>query len=82
MKESYFINILPAHMEYWVWFKKTYPHWKQVAVSHNAVALDTPCPEFNTKEDLINWLIDVVNVTEGERSLLRLVLRRLKCRYY
>jgi len=72
----YFINVYPVHMEYWMTFKKTYPYWKQAAMKYNAAKLLTPCPEFNTKEDLINWLIDVVSVTGGERSLLRLALRR------
>jgi len=72
----YFIGVYPVHMEYWVAFKKTYPYWKQVAAKYNVVKFDTPCPEFNTEEDLINWLIDVVSVTKGERSLLRLALRR------
>jgi len=73
---SYFINVYPVHTEYWMTFKKTYPYWKQVAAKYNAAKFDTSCPEFNTKEDLINWLIDVVSVTGGERSLLRLALRR------
>jgi len=73
---SYFINVYPVHTEYWMTFKRTYPCWKRVAAKYNAAKFDTPCPEFSTEEDLISWLIDVLNLAEGERSLLRLVLRR------
>ncbi|RLF81093.1 hypothetical protein DRN32_01685 [Thermococci archaeon] len=75
MEGLYFMNVYPVHMEYWRTFKRTYPYWKQVAVKYNAAKLNTPCPEFSTEEDLIGWLVDVVNVTEGERSLLRLALK-------
>lgn len=76
VEESYFINALPVHLEYWMRFKEIYPHWKQAAVNHNATKLLCPCPEFNTEEDLVSWLIDVLSLTRGVKSLLRLALRR------
>ena len=72
----YFINVYPVHVEYWMRFKEIYPHWKQVAVNYNVAKLLCPCPEFNTEEDLVSWLIDVLGLTRGVKSLLRLALRR------
>jgi len=80
MDRTYYISVYPSQMKYWLCFRKKYPYWRQVALKYTMEerVASTFCPEFHTKKDLINWLIDVVSVTEGERKLLK-ILFGCKC---
>ena len=80
-KDSYYIQVNPDHTTYWFLFKEVYPDWDQVALRHNVVELNLPCPEFNTEEDLIEWVIDVLSLTKGEETFLRLYLNKVR-RYH
>ena len=73
---SYFINVYPAHMEYWMTFKRTYPYWKRVAAKYNVAKFDTLCPEFPTRKELLDWLSDTIGLSQGERNLLYFCVKK------
>ncbi len=68
----YFIFVYPSHGIYWARFKERYFYWKRVALEYEAEAVEAACPEFNTRESLMNWLFDVLVLSRGERDLLKL----------
>jgi len=78
--ERFFIYVEPNHSEYWFWFKRRYPQWKRVALRYKAVATTTACPEFRSYKILVNWLLDVLNLSCGERNLLLLDMGLSLCR--
>jgi len=74
--DLYWITVTPSHDVYWTRFRGMYPHFSRVAREYGAIGYSlTPgwlCPEFPSKEDLLNWLADTLSLTQGERKLLRL----------
>lgn len=73
----YWIQVEPDHYEYWERFRRMYPYCKQLARARGVEEHDLGyrrCPEFSSKEALIEWLVDTLNLTQGERNLLRLCL--------
>jgi len=73
----YWIRVEPDHGKYWRRFGRKYPHHKLVACARFVGEWDSVyynCPEFCSKEALIDWLVDTLGLTQGERKLLRLSL--------
>jgi len=66
------ISITPNHYEYWKRFEKAYPHWKRLAHKAGALSLIMEVPAFPTRENLMNWLLDLLDVPQGGRSLFQL----------
>ena len=66
-RSTYWIQVDPDHSTYWKCFKEAYPNWEQVARRCRTLSV---CPEFYTKEDLIEWLANTLNLSRGERKLL------------
>lgn len=76
----YFIFVDPDHGGYWLQFKKRYPHWERVALKCGAKVIKAACPEFDSVENLMNWLFDVLILPRGERNLLQLLMKQeCKC---
>jgi len=75
----YFIFVDPDHSGYWLQFKKRHPHWERVALKYGAKAIEAACPEFDSFENLMNWLFDVLILPQGERNLLQLLMKQ-ECR--
>lgn len=76
----FFIYVEPDHAEYWARFKRRYPWCEQVALKYKVRSTEVACPMFDSIENLINWLIDVLDLTQGESRLLRLSMRlALRC---
>ena len=73
-KEGYFIYVEPHHVDFWGYFRIKYPHYRHLALKHGAerFTLGHCCPKFPTQEDLLGWVMDVLNLTQGERDFLRL----------
>ena len=72
-RDKYFILVNPDHMVYWARFKAKYPNSVSLAQIRGAEVDGLACPEFDVLEDLINWLFDVLELTQGERKLLLLM---------
>lgn len=74
----YWLRVEPYHDVYWSRFQELYPHFDRVAAKYGAVGYSLMtgwlCPEFPSKKDLIGWLADTLNLSQGERDLLRLCL--------
>jgi len=73
---SYWILVNPNHYSYWKCFKEVYPHWEQAAQRYGVIPDSRGycyCPEFTTLQGLLSWLFDVLELTRGERRLLRLM---------
>jgi len=71
----YWIQVEPDHYEYWERFRKKYPHCAQLARACGVEAwglMYRGCPEFRSKEDLLGWLVDTLDLTQGEKSLLKI----------
>lgn len=70
----YSLDVRPEPYVYWKRFKEIYPHWKQLAHKYKpspySVVIRKLCPEFPTKEALLSWLADVLNLSRGKRRLL------------
>jgi len=72
----FFIHVLPDHCGYWRRFKKKYPSYVRSAQKRNARKVSgIYCPEFRSPCLLIDWLSEVLGLTEGERKLLLLDVR-------
>ena len=78
----YWIQVEPEHYKYWSRFREARPRWVQVARTYKATGksmmVDGFCPEFDTLENLLNWLFDVLELTQGERNLLSLLCERFR----
>jgi len=77
--ETYFLTVDPDHVRYWLRFHKRYPHYKRIALRYGAeerFVESQCCPEFPTHRDLINWLGDVIGLSQGERNFLLLCVRK------
>lgn len=76
----YHIHVSPNHLGYWNTFRRKYSEANACALKYGArimigrigTTVTLACPEFITKEDLLSWLEDVLNLSQGERRLLRL----------
>jgi len=68
-----FVDVEPNHLKYWLRFKERYPNSTHLARKHGAILVASPCPEFCSREDLLDWLLDVLGFSQGERSLLHLM---------
>ncbi|RLI16644.1 hypothetical protein DRO41_00910 [Candidatus Bathyarchaeota archaeon] len=77
LAKAYFIIVHPSHVKYWLRFHKKYPHYKRIALRYGVSEhnISGCCPEFFNKADLVNWLVDVLSLSRGERKLLRLCMR-------
>ena len=77
VKGYYWFWVVPHHDVYWMRFQKDYPHYGQVArfygAAKHSLISGWRCPEFPTKVSLVDWLADVLNLSCGERNLLRLL---------
>ncbi|RLI41747.1 hypothetical protein DRO59_06110 [Candidatus Bathyarchaeota archaeon] len=71
----FFIYVEPNHSDYWLWFKRGHPRWRRIALKYEVVTTDAACPEFGSYENLVSWLLDVLNLSQGERNLLRFCVR-------
>ncbi len=78
----YWIRVVPEHYEYWERFRQKYPYCVQLARARGVEELDLGyrrCPEFCSKEALIDWLVeDTLGLSQGERKLLK-ILFGYKC---
>ena len=77
----YWIRVVPEHYEYWERFKRKYPHCERLARARSVEEWSLTyrsCPEFHSKEDLLGWLVDTLDLTRGERKLLK-ILFGYKC---
>jgi len=72
-RRRYFVDVYPEHLRYWSRFREKYPSSVQLALERGAESVTTTCPEFCSREDLLDWLLDVIGLSQGERNLLRLV---------
>ena len=72
--EVYVVFVEPDHKRYWERFHVRYPHYKYIALRYGAKkhTLECLCPEFPTLKGLLGWLIDTLNLPQGERNLLHL----------
>jgi len=84
----YWILVDPDHGYYWERFGEIYPHWKRVALTYH-VRKDSLgqrgfCPEFDDLKNLLSWLFEVLELPQGERKLLLLLLyeRCKRCRKF
>lgn len=76
----YHIHVRPNHLDYWNAFRRKYPgavtralkYGARVMVDRGRTLVTLACPEFATKEDLLDWLEDVLGISQSERRLLRL----------
>jgi len=71
----FYIHITPNHFRYWGRFRRRYFYSMDLAQERGARVLHTACPEFHTKRDLIDWLSDMLKLTQGERNLLHLSIK-------
>ena len=80
----YFILVYPSHVRYWERFKRTYPHWKQIACKYKVLKWSlTPfesCPVFRAREDLINWVADTLGLSQGEGKFIQFDVGARTCR--
>ena len=81
------IRVDPRHYEYWRRFRKTFPSCVQIARTYKAtdksLMIEGFCPEFADLENLLNWLFEVLELTQGERNLLLLLCKGCKrCRKF
>jgi len=73
---SYSFDVRPEPYLYWRRFKEIYPRWRRLAFKcgqRHSVVICELCPEFASRSMLIEWLSDVLDLSQGERNLLRLV---------
>jgi len=68
----FYIYVLPDQSGYWKRFKKKYPECIRLAWERNAIVQDVACPEFCSRDVLIDWLSEILGLTDGERKLLLL----------
>ena len=71
----FFILVQPDHFRYWERFKVKYPKCARLARKRGAVIFDRFCPEFRSPYVLIDWLSEVLGLTDGTRKLLLLDVR-------
>ena len=70
--DLFYILVQPAHSRYWSRFKKKYSYCVRLALEYDAEVFGGYCPEFRSPRLLIDWLSEVLSLTEGERKLLLL----------
>jgi len=70
--DLFFILVQPNHLRYWDRFKVKYPNCTRLAQKRGAVIFDRYCPEFRSPYVLIDWLSEVLSLTDGARKLLLL----------
>jgi len=72
----YTLDVRPRPYVYWRRFRETFSNWEQLAFKYGAtvhsVVVCKLCPEFPSQDALVSWLSDVLNLSPGERKLLRL----------
>ena len=69
--KMYWIQVEPSHERYWERFMELYPHWKRVGFRHGLLGFKLT-PIFSSRAKVIEWLSDVLDLTQGENNLLRL----------
>jgi len=74
---KYTLDVKPEPYLYWRRFREAFPCYEQIAFKYGATAYSVVvcrlCPEFPSQDALVKWLSDVLNLSPGERKLLRLV---------
>ena len=76
IEPKYTFFVKPDPCSYWRRFKEKYPHWAQVALKYGAAVSPLVCklcPEFPSRDALVNWLSDTLDLSQGEHNLLRLL---------
>ena len=68
----FYIYVLPDQSGYWKRFRERYPDCTRLARERNAKVHNAACPEFCSRDALIDWLSEVLGLTDGERKLLLL----------
>jgi len=72
----YWIRVTPYHPLYWCWFRELYPQCGQAlskyVLKEVKQEFDRACPEFFKREDLIEWISDVLDLSKGVRKLLQI----------
>ncbi len=69
--KMYWIHVKPDHEKYWERFMELYPYWRQVGFRYGLLGFKLT-PVFSSRTKVIEWLVDVLNLTQGEDNLLRL----------
>ncbi|RLI41745.1 hypothetical protein DRO59_06100 [Candidatus Bathyarchaeota archaeon] len=76
IEPKYTFFVKPDPRSYWRRFKEKYPHWDRIALKYGAAVSPLVCrlcPEFPSRDALVNWLSDTLDLSQGERNLLRLL---------
>jgi len=68
----FYIYVPPDQSGYWKRFRERYPDCTRLARERNAKVHNAACPEFCSRDALIDWLSEVLGLTDGERKLLLL----------
>lgn len=69
IRARYRIQIRPSHIVYWTQFKERYPHWEKVGSRYGCMVFRF-APSFPSCVLLVEWLTDVLGLTNGEKNLL------------
>lgn len=73
---KYTLDVKPDPYLYWRRFREAFPCYEQIAFKYGAsvysVVVCRLCPEFPSQDALVKWLSDVLDLSPGERKLLRL----------
>jgi len=75
---EYLLVVDPHHATFWDRFRMRYPYCRRLAFEHgaNRDSVDNCfCPTFPTREHLIDWVLDTLDLPLGERRLLRFYVR-------
>jgi len=77
----FYFRVSPNHRMYWTQFQVKYPEFIFLACKKYGALTELNgfscfCPEFPSKEDLLDWLARVVSATQRERRFLRLCMER------
>jgi len=69
----FYILVRPDHSRYWGRFKKKYPYCMWLAFQkHDARIFSAYCPEFRSPRALVDWLSEVLGLTNGVHRFLLL----------
>ncbi|MCD6213754.1 MAG: hypothetical protein J7J46_02100 [Candidatus Desulfofervidus sp.] len=80
-----YFQVFPNHREYWSRFRDRYHRFiflarERYGALTSSEGLMCFCPEFESLKKLVNWLSDVLDLPQGERNLLHLLVKwEYKC---
>jgi len=76
IEAKYTLDVKPDPHLYWRRFREAFPWYEQIAFKYGATAYSVVvcrlCLEFPSQDALVGWISDVLNLSPGERKLLRL----------